>query len=267
MLGSIFMVVNGSSQLYLIQSMRPLGTIFIFTLVVHLLSQRDFSAIRAAILCIACFLSVQVINYKVTVEKNFILAYLSLIALGLISGLIWKKQRYSTAQKVSPKHSLLLGLTPFLMMQTAQLPSAGSIANKSDKQSASAVSTDQIASLMWLHKNTTNDEIGISNKHCSAGTPSSGCSGRWFLSSAISERRFLIEGISYVSESSLGSKEELLALSDRFINEPNDSGLAQLRNLGVTFAYIDRREPYDWAVTSYCSEMYISELAIACKFA
>lgn len=267
MLGSFFMVVSGSSQMYLVQSMRPLGTVFIVTLVVHLLSQRNFLATRAATLCIACFLSVQVINYKVTVEQNFILAYLSLIALGLILGLIWTKQRYSEAQIVSPKHRLILGLTAVLMMQTAQLPSAGSIANKADKQSASAVSADQIASLIWLNKNTTNDEIGISNKHCSVGMPASGCSGRWYLSSAISERRFLIEGISYVSESSLGSREELLALSDRFINEPNDSDLARLGNLGVTFAYIDRREPYDWTVTNYCSEVRISEQAIACKFA
>lgn len=266
-LGSFFMVVNGSSQVYLVQSMRPLGTIFIVTLFVHLLSQRDFSTIRAASLCIACFLSVQVISYKVTAEKNFILTHLSLIAWGLLIGLIWTRQRYSAAEKAISKHRWLLGLAAVLTMQTAQLPSAGSIANQADKQTASAIGADQIASLMWLRKNTTNEEIGISNKHCSVGRPASGCSGRWYLSSAISERRFLIEGISYVSESSLGSKEELLALSDRFISEPNDSDLARLKNLGVTFAYIDRREPHDWAVTIYCSEVRISELAIACKFA
>jgi hypothetical protein len=85
------------------------------------------------------------------------------------------------------------------------------------------------------------------------------------MSSAISERRFLIESLGYVSESSVTINKSLREMSDGFIASPTILEKQKLSDMGVRFLFIDRREPYDPQLTEYCEKALQTTLALACK--
>ena len=131
-------------------------------------------------------------------------------------------------------------------------------------QNSAAVHSDQLQALTWLRENTSPDEFFITNKHCIAGSISNNdCYGRWFMASAISERRTPIEGFSYTWRNADGPywNSDLLTVLDGFISSPSQQVHSDLVNAKINCVYIDTSEPYSDEIKDFGSIVFDSEFA------
>ncbi len=106
-----------------------------------------------------------------------------------------------------------------------------------------AMSRDHIEAASWLRQNSDTQDIVVTNRLCSSlDDEAPDCDSRWFLTSAVSHRRMLIEGYDYgVGTENLPDWAlERIGISWRFTQEPNDVDANDLYNRGVRWVWIDR---------------------------
>ncbi len=268
LVGSMFLSVSGESQMYLIQSMRPIGTIFVVFAVVQALEQQRLKGAVIVFIFWFQFQGIQVAATAGLTERYVIIGQVIVILACIFWTMRANQLENSGHNRLKTQQRFLLALTFAATLQIPLLPSAGVIAGPVEATvglDRGAISHDQIDALRWIKTITNEYDIGVTNKHCSRGTVQENCSDRWFMSSAVSERRFLIESLGYVSESSVTSNKSLREMSDRFIVSPTILEKQTLSDMGVRFLFIDRREPYDPQLTEYCEKVFQTTFAIACK--
>ena len=90
--------------------------------------------------------------------------------------------------------------------------------------------------LAWLQKNSERDDIVATNRFCISSE--SKCTAKWFLVSALSQRRMLIEG-GYWYEDPPEKIKDRVNFSRNFGEEPTYLGLDWLRKNGVSWVFVD----------------------------
>ena len=102
-------------------------------------------------------------------------------------------------------------------------------------------SADYRELLVWLRKNSEKHELVATNRYCSDSYDSApNCTALWNLTSAISGRQVLVEGI-YPSYSQYldFERENRRLLVDSFVNFPSIEGRAKLQDYGVRWVVAD----------------------------
>lgn len=99
-------------------------------------------------------------------------------------------------------------------------------------------STGHIAALTWLREHSDQNDVVATNRFCISGAES--CISKWFLVSALSHRRMLIEG-GYFDSSNLPSLTEVekIKYSKDFAEHPTKEGTVWLLDHGVTWVFVD----------------------------
>ena len=100
----------------------------------------------------------------------------------------------------------------------------------------------------WLMANSGPDDRVMTNVHCGPAWPQgSGCDARHFWMSALSQRRFLIEGWAYTARSGdwtnpFWGNRALLQSNDQFFREPSAATLARAMKFAPTdWLFVDTR--------------------------
>lgn len=286
LLGALFLNVHGLSQFYLIHSTKPFLLMFMVIAIVHQLSEfnRWFNFVFL-LAVLAFWFAGLLINSQTNEFPTLILRLVFLlIPYVLISTYFflnivfnWTREKNSVINYL--KSALLI---PFAY-QVLAFPNAGIISAVNSLQAgevtaevfaAGAISNDQIDSLIWLRSNTRINDLVATNLACERdehtlysqyeqGLIPSECDRRWFILSAISERRFLIESLAYTGNDYL-NKLKLIAVSNSFISSPSESNKAKLLTLGVKYIFIDRRNPYDSDINQFCDVIRKTEWSILC---
>jgi hypothetical protein len=144
-----------------------------------------------------------------------------------------KKKQWLSAAVFSP--IALVSLNPI------STPPIGAWSQLGDSTS---ITQGQIQSLHWIRSNTPVDALIITNKHCSRGSLyRDDCSDRWFIFSALSERRFLSEARGYTWRQSV-PWNNYAEISDQFTMAPSNETLNDLQKLGVQYLYVDLSQPH-----------------------
>jgi hypothetical protein len=108
-----------------------------------------------------------------------------------------------------------------------------------------AMSRDHMEAASWLRQNSDTQDIVVTNRLCSSlDDEAPDCDSRWFLTSAVSHRRMLIEGYDYgVGLGILPDwAKERIEISKRFTQNPSDADRNELLDRGVRWVWIDRNE-------------------------
>ncbi|MDQ1586430.1 MAG: hypothetical protein QOH80_1795, partial [Actinomycetota bacterium] len=136
-----------------------------------------------------------------------------------------------------------------------------------------ALSNDHIRAARWIRDHSGVDDMVMSNRHCSTPSAPHHCDSRRFIAAALTERQVLLEGWTATPRSAeLGPhgrdsitvdywKPELLALNDGFIASPSWSAWQSLRNLGVTWVYVDNTRPHAPSLEPYARRVFHSHWA------
>jgi hypothetical protein len=128
-----------------------------------------------------------------------------------------------------------------------------------------SVHEDQLAAYEWLREYSEASERFISNKHCISGSISTGdCYPRWFMASAIAERRTPVEGFSYTWRNSDGPywDEERLSSYDSMFTDPTREGLRRLKAEGVSWMIVDRTLPHSERLRELTNVVFEQDLAM-----
>lgn len=277
LLSSVFLHVHGLSQFYLVQGVIPLLTICMTSGLVFSLKEFGSKYLYVVVVLIVIYNLIQRVDKIEYSEQNFLLLNLLLHSSLVIFPAALALSRL--INKGSFQGGLLSGkvalaiLSLAIAFQSISIPMAGSIATgyRADESSVEFdpsnplfVSSDQIQSLVWLRDNTNQLDLIATNKHCSRGLTKDDCSERWFLFSALSERRFLIEGLGYVG-GDVRLKESYRDLSDQFISYPNDRDFEELAKLGVDYLFVDLRLPHSEKLGKYCVSKIVTMLSLVCE--
>jgi len=143
--------------------------------------------------------------------------------------------------------SLIFAGTGVYLTQSINTPtytSFGGIATKED-----------IDSLNWLRDNSKVDAVIATNRGICTGTEPCGFDESSFLISAVAHRRVLIEGPRFVT----GGRpypdwvNERIHKSLAFANSPSDTSFYNLKNMGVTWYFMDTNYLSDSAISSSAS--------------
>jgi hypothetical protein len=127
-----------------------------------------------------------------------------------------------------------------------------------------AVHQEQLVALKLLRQESRTSERFITNKHCTSGSVvNETCYGRWFLASAISERRTPIEGYSYTWRNLDGPywNTSYLAQLDDFILNPTKEGRKYLIEDNIHWVFIDARYPFSVSLDEVSTLIYNGEFA------
>lgn len=101
----------------------------------------------------------------------------------------------------------------------------------------------------YLRKNSSSDDLLISNRHCIGPEENNPCHARVFALSALSERRVLLEGWSYTTcplEQPLINTfwdDELFSLNQAVVLEPSQEVFFKASRYGARWLVIDRQRP------------------------
>ncbi|MFW5469039.1 hypothetical protein ACOCJ4_03225 [Knoellia sp. CPCC 206435] len=91
------------------------------------------------------------------------------------------------------------------------------------------------AAMHWLNLNTPRDAVVATNRHCSRGTPDSGCVSNLYMVSGLGGRQTVLESWAYVSVSGgpTGNNPypELLAANDALFTDPSPEGFARMKRV------------------------------------
>jgi hypothetical protein len=143
--------------------------------------------------------------------------------------------------------SLIFAGTGVYLTQSINTPtytSFGAIATKED-----------IDSLNWLRNNSKVDAVIATNRGICTGTDPCGFDESSFLISAVAHRRVLIEGPRFVT----GGRpypdwvNERIHKSLAFANSPSNTTFYNLKNMGVTWYFMDTNYLSDSAISSSAS--------------
>jgi hypothetical protein len=95
--------------------------------------------------------------------------------------------------------------------------------------------------LNWVRNNSNENDLLASNRYCeSVEQRAPDCSGLWSLTSAITDRRMLIEGVYPPGGIDLSSEREFRRqIIESFVNTPSHVTLTQLEDYGVRWVVAD----------------------------
>lgn len=123
-----------------------------------------------------------------------------------------------------------------------------------------AVGPGAAEATQWLREHTSPGEVVATNVHCFGPEPTTGCARTAFWLTAHAERRFLVEGWSFVPPEVVGQESTpetngihgpfwdpaLLATNDRLFTNPQADDLSRTKSEhGVTHLIASRRYPMD----------------------
>lgn len=99
-------------------------------------------------------------------------------------------------------------------------------------------STGHIAALTWLREHSDQNDVVATNRFCIPGVEA--CISKWFLVSALSQRRMLIEGGYFDARHVPSSVEaEKIMFSKEFAEHPTTLGTDWLLDHGITWVFVD----------------------------
>ena len=126
-----------------------------------------------------------------------------------------------------------------------------------------AVHSSQLAAFGYLRNETEPEARIISNVHCRQGDVATGsCDSRWFSVSGFSERRVWVEGWAYTPRGfEVDWIADRLQRNDDFIATPSRSEAQALRDIGISYVYIDKRGSYSADLDGVASLVYDGEWA------
>ena len=120
----------------------------------------------------------------------------------------------------------------------------------SDSPSEGSINQGVIRGLQFLKSSSQPYDLIITNKHCNSGSLKSGtCDERFLMFSAVSERRFLTESRLYSWRNT--EPVDHLELSDKFIAAPSEILYSALKELGVDFVFVDKRERFSQSLSNF----------------
>ncbi len=114
----------------------------------------------------------------------------------------------------------------------------------------------------WLRKNSSPNDVLVSNRHCVGPEENNPCHARIFALSALAERRVLIEGWSYttcpLSEPLINSfwNDELFSLNQKVVLDPDTQSINEISRYGVKWVVIDRLRPAAQDFSDFASLEY-----------
>jgi hypothetical protein len=124
---------------------------------------------------------------------------------------------------------------------------------------------DQLNSYLWLRDNSDPYSRFITNKHCITGSIlTQDCYPRWYLATAISERRTPVEGYSSTWKNVDGPywKPSWLTQLDTFINHPARKVAKQLLAQRIEWIVIDKTLPYSEELRNYGTVVFERDYAL-----
>ena len=141
---------------------------------------------------------------------------------------------------------------------------------RADASTPNAWTMEYIDAARWLKENSNTHERVVTNRMCSAITQTPpNCQSRWYLGSGLTGRPFLVEGFSYGVEQAAGFLSEGIAtpdlltarveLSKAFTTDPSQEVLTELRENGVSWAWIDRNVPYSSRLEQFADLQFSNE--------
>jgi hypothetical protein len=98
-------------------------------------------------------------------------------------------------------------------------------------------SKDHIAALTWLRNHSNVDDVVATNRFCIPGIES--CISKWFLVSALSHRRMLIEGGYFDATQPPSWAADKIKYSQDFAEHSTRKGTDWLVNHGVSWVFVD----------------------------
>ncbi|MBA2639943.1 MAG: hypothetical protein H0U77_08115 [Nocardioidaceae bacterium] len=141
------------------------------------------------------------------------------------------------------------GIVPAVQNATADSPDL----RTATATTPGAFHDGQVEAARWIRDHSGADDVVLTDRHC-RGAEVPTCDRRRFFVTAYSERRVLVEGWAYTdrgNESSPGMEDssprsvafwdqDLLALNDGFLDDPDRTAARELYALGVRWIFVDR---------------------------
>lgn len=115
---------------------------------------------------------------------------------------------------------------------------------KSEMGEPGAISYEYVLAGKWVQKHTPNDAVFFSNRQClTVDTLIENCDGLWTYASALSRRKFIIEGSAYftMSYAKSGAIMRDQKLSIQFAESPSESNWREIWERGARWGWIDRK--------------------------
>jgi hypothetical protein len=138
--------------------------------------------------------------------------------------------------------------------------------NQSDQIDPISGSPGRLEALTWLRENSSTDDIVATNRFCISGNEQ--CDMKWYLVSAISKRRMLVEGNREPVADPNASIKQKIDVSMEFGRSPTQKSFEFLKKFGTRWFVVDtspghfisKWEPYA-SIGFKNSEMTILRLA------
>ena len=261
-IGIILVGHPGKSQLYFLSTSMPFIGISLAIIIAHIgtLANRSLYLRTTLISIFLAYVAWQSTSTWTMSDRAILLSMIALVAGAFLAATLTRGARgqYSYAAALG-----IFLLSP-IVLYNFSISQGSNFDTGPSSQNSAAVHSDQLQALTWLRENTSPDEFFITNKHCIAGSISNNdCYGRWFMASAISERRTPIEGFSYTWRNADGPywNSDLLTVLDGFISSPSQQVHSDLVNAKINWVYIDTSEPYSDEIKDFGSIVFDSEFA------
>lgn len=269
----------GSSQYYFLMTAIPLGSIGSALgawRLYHALQPRQRIAILAAgVVGGALFFTLPARLTGGTVHPHQLRHAVELILLGaliaLLAGvvvfLVAGSRRLISAVAATAAVVLLAG--PFAVLKTYEdgfpvQPIPAPVSLSADK----ATSNDQIAAAVFIRDHSGDDDLVMTNRHCTRPIVPDHCDNRRWVVTAFSQRQSFIEAWTATPESTNLEPNkrdsytmnywhpELLALNDGFYTAPSAAAQRQLWDRGVRWVYLDNTMPHASTLAPYATLRY-----------
>ena len=250
----------GMGQLYFLSSVIPFFGISVALLLGELWKSQQ----RLIILLIAISYFAVQISWKSTTTFDHKYRALLIISVAICFALggtiLCQKSQFGT-KKLTLSATFLLTTTTLL---GPSVSNGSTFDTGASSISTNSIHSDQLHALTWLRENSDTYQMFITNKHCIVGSVlTSDCYPRWFMATAISERRSPVEGYSYTYRNLDGPywDPELLKVLDEFIVAPTESVRENLINSDISWIYIDTNFPYSKDLANFATLKFDSEQA------
>ncbi len=111
------------------------------------------------------------------------------------------------------------------------------VVNNSNDPDLITGSKDHVAALTWLRKHSDQDDVVATNRFCNPGVQP--CLPKWFLVSALSHRRMLLEGGYFHAAEPPSWAADKMKYSQDFAEHPTRKGTDWLLDQGVSWVFVD----------------------------
>ena len=264
-LAALFGIMNfshpGVSQAYFWQSAIP-----ILALILPLALHAAFRVSGAAplIYFAISWLVFELLNHENYFSIRGTITYMLLSSVLLL--FIGFTSKGSSMLKIGTRCVAALGISALGILSASSfgLHPQVHIGGWSNSPSEGSINQGLIRGLRFLKSSSHPYDLIITNKHCVSGALESGnCDERFLMFSAVSERRFLTESRLYSWRNT--QPVDYLELSDKFIATPTDVLFSKLKNLGVDFAFVDKRQPFSKNLLNFGQIVFEQEDCLVLK--